>query len=116
MRNLVTAVFLVPIAVIFVIFAVANREIVAISFDPFSRTQPAFALQLPLFVMIFALLGLGVLIGGIAAWFRQHKWRARARSAEAEVQDLRARLAENGLRDDTRPRQAAPPLIAPPVA
>ena len=34
--------------------------------------------QLPLFVLIFVLVGLGVIIGGIAAWLRQHKWRAPA--------------------------------------
>ena len=47
---------------------------------------------MPLFMLIFVLVGVGVVVGGIAAWLRQHKWRMRARRAEAEARDLRARL------------------------
>ena len=35
--------------------AVANREIVTVSFDPFSRAEPAFLLRAPLFVLVFVL-------------------------------------------------------------
>ena len=45
---------------------------------------------MPLFMLIFALVAVGVVVGGIAAWLRQHKWRMRARRAEAEARDLRA--------------------------
>jgi len=55
------------------------REIIAVSFDPFDTAHPAFALKMPLFVLIFALVGTGVLVGGIAAWLKQHRWRMRAR-------------------------------------
>ncbi len=44
---------------------------------------------MPLFMLIFALVAVGVVVGGIAAWLRQHKWRMRARRAEAEARDLR---------------------------
>ena len=83
-------------------FAVANREIVTVSFDPFDSAQPAFALKMPLFILIFVLVGFGVLIGGIAAWLKQHKWRVRARRAEAEARELRARL------DAQRPQRGVP--------
>jgi uncharacterized integral membrane protein len=122
MRRFVAIVTLVPLGVILVMFAVANREIVAVSFDPFNSAQPAFALKMPLFVLIFVLAGLGVLIGGFSAWLRQHKWRMRARQAEAEARDLRARL-EAGRLEAARPyREAsaalevAPPFVVPPVA
>jgi len=97
-------------------FAVANREIITVSFDPFDTAHPAFALKMPLFILIFALVALGVLVGGIAAWLRQHKWRARARRAEAEARDLRTRL------DVQEPRRNMPvpvetsPFIVPPAA
>ena len=55
MRKLVTAVVLIPLAVIIVMFAVANRETVTVSFDPFNAAQPAFALTLPMFIFIFLL-------------------------------------------------------------
>jgi uncharacterized integral membrane protein len=116
MRKLVTAVILVPIAVVIVMFAVANRRIVTVSFDPFNATEPAFALDLPLFVLVFALVGLGVLVGGIAAWLRQHKWRARARRAEADARDLRERLASQVTRGAQPAQFDPPPFAVPPAA
>jgi len=35
-RKIIPAVILVPLAVIIIAFAVANRQIVTVSFDPFS--------------------------------------------------------------------------------
>jgi hypothetical protein len=122
MRKFVAIAILVPLGVILVMFAVANRQIAAVSFDPFNSAEPAFALKMPLFVLIFVLVGLGVLIGGIAAWLRQHKWRVRARQAEAEARDLRARLEAQQVeiaRTQNRPPvslEAVPPFVVPPAA
>ena len=117
MRKLVTAFILIPLGIVIVMFAVANRETITVSFDPFDTVNPAFALKTPLYALIFVLVGLGVVIGGIAAWLKQHKWRSRARRAEAEARDLRSRL------DAVEPRRAMPvardtatPLILPPAA
>src|SRR5262249_31613326 len=92
MRKFATIAILVPLAIVLIVFAVANRQIVTISLDPFDSDHPAFSLTAPLFILIFVLVGLGVLLGGIAAWLRQRKWRGRARRAEAEARELRARL------------------------
>lgn len=117
MRKFVTVFVLVPLAIVIVMFAVANREPITVSFDPFDSKNPAFALHVPLFIMIFVLVGLGVLVGGIAAWLRQHKWRARARRAEADVRRLRSELdAVRSMAATPPPREAHPPLIVPPAA
>ncbi|HTP91797.1 MAG TPA: DUF1049 domain-containing protein, partial [Xanthobacteraceae bacterium] len=68
LRKIVAAIILVPLAVVIIAFAVANRQIVTVSLDPFSGGEPAAAVTLPLFVLIIVLLMLGVLVGGIAAW------------------------------------------------
>ena len=70
MRKFLTIAILAPLAIVIVMFAVANRELVAVSFDPFDTVRPAFALKLPLYVLIFILVGLGVVVGGVAAWLR----------------------------------------------
>ena len=57
----------IPAVVVAVVVAVANRRNVIFSLDPFSQTSPALALRLPLFVLIFVILGLGVLLGGLAS-------------------------------------------------
>ena len=87
-RKTIAAIILVPLAVIIVAFAVANRQIVTVSLDPFSAEHPAASLTLPLFALVIVLLVLGVLIGGIAAWLRQSKWRRTARRLEREIADL----------------------------
>jgi hypothetical protein len=58
----------------------------------------------------------GIVAGGIAAWLKQHKWRVRARRAEAEARELRARLDAEPRRSVPAPRDAAPPFIVPPAA
>jgi uncharacterized integral membrane protein len=87
-RKIIAAVILAPLAVIIIAFAVANRQIVTVSLDPFSAEHPAASLTLPLFALVIVLLIIGVLIGGIAAWLRQSKWRRTARRLEREIVDL----------------------------
>jgi uncharacterized integral membrane protein len=93
LRKIVAAVILIPLAIVIVAFAVANRQIVTVSLDPFSSEHPASLLTLPLFALIIVLLILGVVIGGVAAWLRQAKWRRVARRLEREVGELRSEVA-----------------------
>jgi uncharacterized integral membrane protein len=92
LRKIVAAIILIPLAVIIIAFAVANRQIVTVSLDPFSASAPAASLTLPLFALVLLLLILGVLIGGFAAWLRQGKWRGTARRLERQVQALRKKV------------------------
>jgi uncharacterized integral membrane protein len=91
-RKIVTAIIVVPLAAVIIAFAVANRQIVTVSFDPFTAVNPAYAATLPLFAVILVVLIVGVVVGGVAAWLRQSKWRRTARQLEGEVRTLRAEL------------------------
>jgi uncharacterized integral membrane protein len=93
-RNLIAALILVPLAIVIIAFAVANRQIVTVSLDPFSAEHPAASVALPLFGLIIVLLIVGVLIGGIAAWLRQARWRRMARRLEREAGALRGEIEE----------------------
>jgi uncharacterized integral membrane protein len=122
MRKIVTALILVPMAILLVAFAVANRRTVVVSFDPFDPSNPAFALALPLFGLLLAGLISGVLIGGAAAWVRQSKWRRTARLAQARVRELHAELdqlkRDIGMAEPPRHStgRSVPRLIIPPPA
>jgi uncharacterized integral membrane protein len=116
-RKIVTALVLIFLALVLISFAVANRQIVTVSFDPFDQANPALVFAQPLYLLIFVLLIGGVVVGGCAAWLRQTKWRSRARRAETQVNALRAQLSERGGAAPTAPPPAAAPrLIIPPPA
>jgi uncharacterized integral membrane protein len=116
LRKIITAIIVIPLLVIVVAFAVANRQVVTVSFDPFSSTTPAYAVTLPLFVIIFVLLILGVIIGGTAAWLRQGAWRRSARRLDAQVRALHSEVdamrARPSPEAEERERVA---LVPPPV-
>jgi len=102
-RKLVFWLVLVPVAIVILMFAVANREIVTVSFDPFNSADPAASVRVPLFVLVFVLVILGVIVGGIATWLRQSEYRKAARRRDSDVYALRreievlnARLADDG--------------------
>jgi hypothetical protein len=110
-RKIVTALVLVPLTVAFIAFAVANRQSVVISFDPFEPQQPALAVAVPMFALILGLVIAGVIVGGAGAWLKQSKWRRAARLAEAEARELRAELDHLKRRS----RIAEPPPASTPV-
>ena len=94
MRKFLTALIVIPLALIFVVFAVANRHFVTVSFDPFNSAHPSVYFSLPLFVLIIAMAVFGVIAGGLATWFGQRRWRRAARQHEADAKVVRSQLAE----------------------
>ena len=78
----------VPVGIVIVILAVANRTPVTLKLDPrtLQSGQEAFlpSLDLPLFLLLFAALITGVFLGGIMVWLKQGAWRKKAREAEKE--------------------------------
>jgi uncharacterized membrane protein YciS (DUF1049 family) len=106
LRKILAALILVPLAVVIIAFAVANRQIVTLSFDPFNASAPAATLALPLFALIFVVLIAGVIVGGVAAWLGQGKWRRRTRRLDRELGELRTKV-------DALEAAAAEPSIVP---
>ncbi|MCX5513697.1 DUF1049 domain-containing protein [Kaistia algarum] len=89
MRRLIAAIILIPLAIVVVALSVANRHPVILSLDPFNGEAPAVAMALPLYVVFFAALALGVLIGGVAVWLGQSHWRSQARRLKRETASVR---------------------------
>jgi len=110
LRKTLRALVLIPLAIVFVAFAVANRHLVTVSFDPFNSADPALGLSLPLFVVIILTAMFGVVAGGVATWVAQRRWRKAARRFESEAADARRQLAdvEARARLAIRPENAVP--------
>jgi uncharacterized integral membrane protein len=82
--KLSTYVIGVPAVVLAAVVAVANRQTVQLSLDPFSQTSPALAFHLPLFAALFAALLAGVLLGGFASTLSRMKRRRPPKVPPAE--------------------------------
>jgi uncharacterized integral membrane protein len=94
MRKFLNALIVIPLGLIFIVFAVANRHFVTVSFDPFNSADPSVAIRLPLFIVIILVAILGVVAGGSATWFRQRRWRRAARQHEADAKAARSEVAD----------------------
>jgi len=115
MRKFLNAVVWIPLAMVFVVFAVANRHLVTVSFDPFNSNDPGLGVTLPLFVVIIAVAIFGVVAGGLVTWFGQRRWRRAARQHEADARELRAQLADWRANAPSPQRDSAPPTTIPQV-
>jgi len=94
MRKFLNAILFIPLGLIFVVFAVANRHAITVSFDPFDSRDPSLGVTLPLFVVLIAVAIFGVVAGGAATWIAQRHWRRAARRHEADAAQARMELAD----------------------
>lgn len=98
---------LLPVAIVVVALAVANRDVVRLSFDPFSDI-PVFSVMLPLYVVLFVAVAVGVLLGGCGAWLGQSGTRRTSAERRREIRRLEGEAA--------RLRTAAPASDTPNAA
>jgi len=97
MKGFLKLLVLVPLAALATLFAVINRHMVEVTFDPLDWTGLGQVVSVPLFLVIFATLAFGVVLGGSAVWLTQgrHRRAARVHAREAarhreELDRLRA--------------------------
>ncbi len=108
MTKFLKLLILVPVAIVILAFAIANRQIVSVSFDPFSEPSASGSfVTAPLFILLFLALIVGVIVGGVATWFTQGANRRRARDARDE--------AERWREEVRRLREQPPIVMAPPA-
>lgn len=109
MRKIIRYIFLIPIFIIVVALAVANRTPVSFSLNPFDPGHPVFTFQeIPLFFLLFCALLAGILLGGISSWRAQGKWRRRARKSQHEVKILQNEAKIDGQRQKFEPGYILP--------
>lgn len=99
MKKILSWIIWLPMAIVLIAVALANKDNVTFSLDPTSRADPLFATDIPLFLLLFAAIGIGVVLGGIGAWLNQSKWRRAARDARYEMNQIRSEVSK--LRRET---------------
>ncbi len=85
LRNLI----LFLVAIVAVAFAVANRQLVPFVLDPVAGPDSTFSFEAPLYIYLFGALITGFVIGALAAWVGQRRWRNAAKRRAYEVFELK---------------------------
>ena len=80
LRRIVSLLIAFPLGAILVAIAVSNRHSVQLILDPFRPESPAVSVQLPFYAYLLGALVLGVILGGLATWMGQSRWRSTART------------------------------------
>ncbi len=86
--KFISRVVAVPIAIIVVAFAIANRHLIEVSLDPLP-----FTVGLPLYLVVIGALALGFAAGAGAAWLSGYGARRQARGTRARIVALEAEVA-----------------------
>ena len=88
-KRLVGWFLLLPFAVVLVLFALANRQVVVVGLDPFGLNAPWLpSFEMPLFAVVYAMLLIGVLLGGTATWLTQGRQRRERRQYRKKAERL----------------------------
>ncbi len=88
-------VLLAVIAVVLVCVSLANRESVMLELLPADLAGLMgleYSISLPLFVVIFGGVGIGLLVGFLWEWIREHKQRAEAAAQRREMDRMRREI------------------------
>ncbi len=84
----------VPVALVVIAFAIANRTAVGVHFDPLP-----YKLDIPLWAAVIGALASGFIMGAFIRWLFDQRWRSEARQTrrhnralEQEIFSMRQRL------------------------
>lgn len=110
-KRIISLLILVPAAIVLIVLSVANRQPVTMAFNPFDTSDQMLSLTAPFFVFLFLALILGMVIGSVATWLKQGKYRTRARVQEREAVKWHSE-ADRLKANPPQPAPASPSLPA----
>lgn len=91
------------LGIVLLTLAVANRDPVVLRVLPAGMAEAmggSWAVQMPLFLVILGAAAIGIGLGFVWEWLREHRYRKTARVASREAKKLDAEVAQ--LRRETR--------------
>lgn len=107
MNRVLTIAVFIPVAIVLIALAVANRGVVPFTLDPFNPGSAGLTVHWPLFVYLFAAFALGLIVGSVATWLRQGHYRKAARERADEVRALRDQAMRTPSSQPSLPKPAA---------
>ena len=87
-------VIMMPLGIVLATLMVINRHPVGFVYNPFVAREFAQKIELPFYFYLLGALIIGTMIGGMATWFGQGRWRKAARKRSREARDMRKKADE----------------------
>jgi len=103
-----TWLFMAPLFAASIVFALNNKAPVALNLWPFGLV-----VELPIYLAMFFVLGVGVLIGGLVAWLGQSRVRSTLRAAAYDGEVARRELKTEREKLDALARELNAAKSAP---
>jgi uncharacterized integral membrane protein len=108
----ILSLLIAAVGAVFLLFlALTNRHTVTLKLDPVHPDNPLVYIPAPFYWFLFGAVIVGIILGGMATWFSQGKWRYTARQRTQEAARWKAE-AERLTRDRDQNVAAAKELIA----
>jgi uncharacterized membrane protein YciS (DUF1049 family) len=92
LRRILRWIVWLPVAIIVISFAVANRQWTRLSLDPFSSTSPFLTIEMPLWLLFIVGVFIGLIVGWAMCWFAQGRHRKLARDRAKDIARLQSEL------------------------
>lgn len=85
LKRILTLVIFVPLGILLVVLAVANRQMVTLALNPFRPEDSVLSLSAPFFLFLFLAVLFGMAIGSAVTWWSQGRYRRQARIEAREA-------------------------------
>lgn len=106
-KKILNLVVFIPLGVLLIVLAVANRQVVTLALNPFRPDDGVLSLSGPFFLFLLLALTVGMAIGSAATWWSQGRYRKQARIEAREA------IKWHNEADRNRPASAASPGSLP---
>ena len=101
--RLVRTLFLIFLAIILVVISIANSENVSLYLLPTDLSSlmgTTISINIPVFLVFFSGIFIGLIIGFLWEWLREHKFRVEANLNEKRLSRAEAKLSEMRTKDN----------------
>ena len=101
--RLVRTLFLIFLAIILVVISIANSENVSLYLLPTDLSSlmgTTISINIPVFLVFFSGIFIGLIIGFLWEWLREHKFRVEANLNDKRLSRAEAELSEMRTKDN----------------
>jgi uncharacterized integral membrane protein len=85
LKRIISLVIFVPLGIVLIVLAVANRQSVTLALNPFRPEDSMLSVSAPFFLFLILALLIGMAIGSAVTWWNQGRYRRQARVEAREA-------------------------------